>query len=567
MSRPLLLVLSGLLAAASFAAAAPQSATGTPADDVLAVVNGEPVRLADVELLLAEMHSGVGETSRGEFDIDRLLFRLVNDVLLAQEARTLEMHEEPAVRHAAERVRERAMVETLLEAEVRGRAAASDEQVEQAFREQFTRVTLRVLTVGERETAEELLARIDGGEEMAELARQLSLDPYAAQGGLAESLARQDLAKAIADAAFALAPGQLGGPVLTDLGWTIVLVESFEQPDPARFAAVAPRLRALASAENARELRSALADAARERHAVSIDEKVVDQIEPDRIEAGRLVPQVSEPEAVVARIGEGTTITAAELGQKLLARWTGVRSEDAARAARSIILGGMIEDALLLAEARARGYADHRAVVGQVETEVRQLLVKRYLEEVVAADLGITNAAMKAYYEQNQDRFRRPPRVHLGQITVPTEEEAERMAGLLRAGADLAWLAREHSTDRFAAHGGDRGWIVPRGTDPANEQLRTAPVGTVLDPAGVPGNWIVMIVTAREEQGIYPFDEVSGNVRQALFNERFRDRLDQWVTKLRERSEIEVREDVVASLQLSGDQEGGTGGGGGGHHH
>ena len=56
-------------------------------EDILAQVNGENVTSEDLELVLAEMHSGMQDTQRSAFDLDRLLFRLVNDALLAQEAR------------------------------------------------------------------------------------------------------------------------------------------------------------------------------------------------------------------------------------------------------------------------------------------------------------------------------------------------------------------------------------------------------------------------------------------------------------------------------------------------
>jgi hypothetical protein len=93
------------------------------------------------------------------------------------------------------------------------------------------------------------------------------------------------------------------------------------------------------------------------------------------------------------------------------------------------------------------------------------------------------------------------------------------------------------------------------GLDRVNDMLLEAPKGTVLDPVGVPGTWQVLMVIGREEQGIYTFDEISGNIRQRVLSEKFAGVLDEFMKKLRERAEIVVNEDVLARLSISGNVE------------
>jgi len=62
-------------------------------------------------------------------------------------------------------------------------------------------------------------------------------------------------------------------------------------------------------------------------------------------------------------------------------------------------------------------------------------------------------------------------------------------------------------------------------------------------------------VLERQDQGIYDFDEVSGNIRDSVFDMSFRQALDDLIKKLRSRSEIQIYEDVVASLSVTGSQE------------
>lgn len=85
-----------------------------------------------------------------------------------------------------------------------------------------------------------------------------------------------------------------------------------------------------------------------------------------------------------------------------------------------------------------------------------------------------------------------------------------------------------------------------------DQELMTASVGTVLKPMGVPGNWTVTRVMARNEQGVYPLQEISGNIRQAVYSEKFRSELDTVIKTLRSRSTIEINEEVLASLSIQG---------------
>jgi parvulin-like peptidyl-prolyl isomerase len=206
----------------------------------------------------------------------------------------------------------------------------------------------------------------------------------------------------------------------------------------------------------------------------------------------------------------------------------------------------------MLAEALARGYGDTPEVARALYAYETQLLVPPFLDVAVAADLEISNEEMESYYEENKNQYRRPPRVRVGQISVATEEEAERLAGLLRQGADLAWLARQHSIDGFKDSGGDRGWMTPgRGGDPIDGALVEAQTGDVLGPEKLGENFLVVRVLAREEQGIYDFQEVSGNIRQEVYDKKFQLALHDYIQKLRSRSEIVVNEDVLAALKIT----------------
>jgi peptidyl-prolyl cis-trans isomerase C len=529
-----------------------QVSSAAPAAGVVATVNGEPVYLEDVKRVLEQMHSQVqAGTVRNKPDLDRLMFRLVNDMLLAQEGRAMGLDEEDPIPARLAARRESLAVARLEREEVSSRAEASDGEIQKAYAEEYRTITFCILTVREKDKAEALLQQLQKGADFATLAKENSVDPYAPKGGLVPNLPRIDMPHELAADAFALEPGQIKGPIVTRIGWSVVRAESFAAADPARLEETKPSLAKLVRFRKAESLRADLGARLRVAHKVAIDEAAVAAIVPERLPDGRLMPKVENADAIVARVGD-RTITAGRFGQALGMRWGGVANEEAARAATPIVLDRLVQGELMTAEALARGFGDTKEAERSLHAAETQLLVSRYLSQVVAAEIRVTPEEMAAWYERHRESYHRPPRLRLRQITVATEAEAGRLAGLVRQGADAGWLARQHSTDGFRDAGGDRGWVTPKGTGEAFEEaLFEAKPGDVLGPTPAPEGFTVVRVEAREEQGIYDYKEVSGNVRKSVQDEKLQQAIHGVIQKLRSRSKIEVYEDRLAALQIS----------------
>jgi len=74
--------------------------------------------------------------------------------------------------------------------------------------------------------AEEVKARIEGGEDFATVAKEVSDDEAtASKGGDLGWVFKGKMGDAFDEVAFSLEPGQVGGPVKMDNGYAIILVE------------------------------------------------------------------------------------------------------------------------------------------------------------------------------------------------------------------------------------------------------------------------------------------------------------------------------------------------------
>lgn len=550
------IILTGVTAMAMSDEPGADAKPEAASSNVVATVNGEPILLRDMERRLGKIHGEAMGGERDDFDLDLLLFKMTNDVLLGQEARTLEMHQEAPTNDQIRLYRNDLLLKVLDAEEVVEPSRPTVEEIAERYEYLYRRVTLTVVTKYQQDETVELLELLEGGADIAQVARDHSVDPYALRSGLVDGIARIDLQRDIAEIAFAMGPGQVAGPIRTDLGWSVIKVERFEDADPELFELRRRKVASLVQYEKATELRSKLTEETKAHHPVRINQKVVEAVKPKRLPDARLTPEYPDPEAIVVWIGEKRTITAKEYGRALLTRWSGVRNEEAAVAAAPIILQKTIDQELVLAEAEDRGYADRPEFQHAIHNRETELLIPRYLEQVVAPRVKVTEDELKSYYSEHKNEYHKLPNVRLGQITVASEEQALELAAQLREGADLAWLVKQHSIDRYKETGGDRGWMTPNpGLDAVHDLLLEAPKGTIVDPFGVKDNWQVLMITGREEQGLYTFDEVSGNIEQKVLEAKFRLVLDEFMNKLRERAEIKINEDILARLNISGSMD------------
>ena len=548
--------LALVVAVSGGAAAAEEATRQDPVTEeaAVAVVNGERIYLEDLEKVLGTLHSGQSDRQRTAFDPLRLVDRVIDDTLLAQEARSLGMHEEDPIPSRLQAMALRLSVERLKREEIAKRVELSDEEALEAFRKMYRRATFRIVTLDEPAAAQELLATIDETTDFEALARERSVDHYRGRGGLVEGIDRIDLPPELAAEIFEGQPGTILGPIQTGYGWAVVKGEALEDADETRFEEERRGLRGFVLGGKLKIQQRRFGQRLRELHPVEIDQEVLEAILPERRPDGRLKAVVDDPEALVASVA-GREIRAGELGRALALRWKGVRNEVAAAAARALVLERLIEEELIKAEAARRGYPETPEIRLQVAAQERQLLVVEYVRQTVDGTIEVADEEIEAFYDATRENYRRPPRLHLGQMTLATEEEAERMAELLRQGTDLAWLARQHSTDGLRDRGGSRGWMTPTPSqNQFQDALLEAQPGDVLGPLGSEEGFVVVRVNSREEQPHFTLEEMSPRIRAAIFAGKRAEAVASVIGQLRELSEITIFEEALDDLRFAGER-------------
>lgn len=250
-------LLATVLLAAPPAAAQLQPAT-PGGDPVVARVDGAEIRLSEV----AEAAQRLPEQFRGmppQILFPLLIDQMISERLVTQAARKAGLQDSPDVRRQMARIEDQLVQQALIgreiEAQVTEASLRARYQREIVEKPAEAEVRARHILVQTESEARAIIAELARGADFAATAKEKSRGPGAAEGGDLGFFKKEEMPEPLAEAAFALPPGQVAPePVRTQFGWHVVKVEERrEQPKPS-FEEAEPGLRRAASEEVAEAL-------------------------------------------------------------------------------------------------------------------------------------------------------------------------------------------------------------------------------------------------------------------------------------------------------------------------
>ena len=157
--------------------------------------------------------------------------------------------------------------------------------------------------------------------------------------------------------------------------------------------------------------------------------------------------------------------------------------------------------------------------------------------DALRSRVAITDPELEAYYQEHKDEFQQPEQVCASHILVKvrtnaqdaeghTDDEAHKIAaGLLariKAGADLAALAKTASEDKGTAeNGGDLG-CFPRGrmVQEFDNAVFSLGPGATSDLVKTAFGYHIIRVTSHQEESVPPLSQVKERIRGSLMGQR-----------------------------------------------
>ena len=199
----------------------------------------------------------------------------------------------------------------------------------------------------------------------------------------------------------------------------------------------------------------------------------------------------------------------------------------------------MVEEKVWLALAMKNGVADRPQVKQQIEQQRRELLMRTYLNEVMATNPAPSDSETHAYYDTHAADFRVPATVTLRHIQTKTEAEAKRVKQWATGKQDWNTLVKRYSVDTLTrVSGGSLGPVSKDGAfgglgpQPAlAESAFTLEEGAIGGPYKTDKGWHVIKVDSKKAESVRPFDQVRQMIVRQMSSQRqqefYKTRLDE----------------------------------------
>ena len=189
-----------------------------------------------------------------------------------------------------------------------------------------------------------------------------------------------------------------------------------------------------------------------------------------------------------------------------------------------------------------------------------QAITQQVVRDDVGRHMNMTPKEEQAYYEAHKQDFEQPEQVHLGEILIPTPDnatdaqvtaaqtKAEAVEAKLKHGADFAATAKADSGGPTAPAGGDLG-DFKRGTlgDVLEKATFALPAGQFTEPIRTRQGFVILRVDSHQIGGVAPLQQVESQVQEGLYMSELQPALRAYLTRAREDAFVEIKPGFVDS--------------------
>src|SRR5882724_4286183 len=198
------------------------------------------------------------------------------------------------------------------------------------------------------------------------------------------------------------------------------------------------------------------------------------------------------------------------------------------------VLSFLIDMKIVSKEAEDKKIADRDDFKTRLAFARNRLLMDNLL--AVEGKAATTDENMKKVYEEAAKQISGEQEVHARHILVETEDQAKKIEGDLKKGADFAELAKKESKDPGASDGGDLGFFTKDQMVPEFSAAAFAlEPGKISDPVKTQFGWHVIKVEEKRTRKAPDFEQVKPQIETYVVRKAQAD----YVAKLRIAAKVE----------------------------
>ena len=505
-------------------------------EDVLAVVNGEPITEGDLKYSLTIAHRREDLSSAGALNLSQFIQKLIDDRLIIQEARRMGMQDYPEVRQAIQAYILRESVVRLHDEEIVKKVTVTDDEIKNYYKKNYEQFVLGIIQVDSEEKARQIFEQLREGADFRELAQKYSTHPAQKDGGEVV-LPRNSLAPSIEKAVSDLKPGEFSDVLrIQNKYYIIKLISRKEAPDEG-LEKVRGNIEGALRKQKEKERSDEYLKYLREQIPVQMNNEIFSSInlsEPNEIE------KLSQDERTLVQVN-GFTLTVRDFVSLM---------KSYPKKSKEAVLNDWIEQKLVDREALDRHYETRKDFKEMVDRYEDQILKNTFVNRVIVPQIALSDEALKEYYLSHQESFMKSASFKIQQITVKTLQDAEDIINDLKNGAEFSWLAKNRSIDSAASEGGNLGWLTKAEMpEPVRKVIETLKPGDISPTLKIDSFYRIIQLLDKKDGEVEEFSKVKEAVRRAAFEEQVNNILNSYIGKLKKDSDIRVNDEAIQLLE------------------
>jgi parvulin-like peptidyl-prolyl isomerase len=510
---------------------------------LLALVNGDSITTANIEMSFNSLHATMSTEEKATFDYRKLLNKLVNDRLLVQEAEALNMDQESSVTKLLAKRLEEYATARYIKTHFVPKDSVSDAEVTRFFLANFGKRQVRTVSVETKEKAAALMAKVRRGASMDSLAQAVSMDIHRYHGGLHPPVYEVTLDPELKTVAMNTKVKQLAGPFPFRKVYAFLRVEQVLPPDTSELPKVKSAIVTnLQTEKRNREWRVFLTDLRRQYPVVVDSSALVPILKTANVALDSTFMKGSGK--IVATIAGQATITDNDLRQRIAHQRMAANTLGVDSLTRQT-LDEAINDIVLARAARDAGSDKEPTVLRKLGSTRDSLLIELYLKETLVSKIKFSHQEFSDYYNSHLDDFRMPAEYNLKQVQVATKAGADSIVALVKDGADFNFVVKRALGSRSNVDEKDE-WISTEAFPQSiQDDIARTPNGGITGPYQTGDGWIILKIKERRPGKIKDQSEAEMQIREIIFQKKFDEGLDGILGALKKSSKIVYLNDAI----------------------
>lgn len=209
---------------------------------------------------------------------------------------------------------------------------------------------------------------------------------------------------------------------------------------------------------------------------------------------------------------------------------------------RQVFLKELVDDEILLQEARKLGLDQSDAIRDRVRRFKEKLLKDELLKDRMKTTVELTKEELDKYYEEHAGELLTSLKVRVSQMLLPNYPAAKDLETQVNRGGDFGKFAQRYSVDyKTKAKGGDlgpyrKGLVIPE----VDEAIKTLRPGMVSAPIKTEAGYYLVMITALEPEIIQADQAKRERLRQELLYQKRKQYYDSVIAEIKAKAVVRL---------------------------